>query len=157
MTRTSEKASTSSGTAATGAIFAVVVVAIGAFQFSRRNKGSVDRLVSRGMLDVDREKEDPYYKNAMRGVNKVMIEELTEEQISAARKRRAGDRRKANRDKLENFDIPSNHPWAEKKPVSSNDEELIKQRLDVKKGLPLQELQSRQGSQGAEQKDGEDG
>ena len=35
----------------------------------------------------------------MRGVNKVMIEELTEEQISAARKRRAGDRRKANRDK----------------------------------------------------------
>ena len=47
---------------------------------------------------------------------------------------------KDKKDNLEDFSIPDNHPWAEKKGVSEDDEELIKARLAVKRGLPLETL-----------------
>jgi hypothetical protein len=130
---------------------AVLVAVLGAIGIARktRRKGSVDRLVKRGMLEEYREREDPYYQNMMKNVNKVRVEPLSQAQIEDARKRRAGDlsaRGKTSRgvgkdkDSLEDFSIPDNHPWAEKKGVAEDDEELIKARLAVKRGLPLENL-----------------
>ena len=109
----------------------------------------MDRLVSRGMLDEDRENErDPYYKNMMKNINTVQVETLSREQIERARARRAGDLRKKREggeaDRLEDFAIPENHPWAEKMEVEDGDEELIKARLAVRRGLPLETLEDRQ-------------
>jgi len=109
-------------------------------------RGSVSTLVSRGMLDADREREDdPYYKGMMRNINTVKVDTLTQEQIEEARKRRAGERLKSagkgqGKASLEDFSIPENHPWAEKEAVGADDEELIKARLAVKRGLPLESL-----------------
>ena len=120
----------------------------------RRNRGSVDRLVSRGMLEEDREGKDPYYNNMMKNVNKLSIQPLSQEQIEQARKRRAGNVGKpkggsgSDKAKLESFDIPENHPWAEKTSVAKDDEELIKARLAVKRGLPLESLSDKESDQG---------
>lgn len=128
----------------------VVVVFLGLKKvFFGRRRGSVDRLVSRGMLDEDRENEsDPYYNNMMKNINTVQVETLSREQIERARARRAGDLRKKREggeaDRLEDFAIPENHPWAEKTEVGDGDEELIKARLAVSRGLPLETLEDRQ-------------
>ena len=132
-----------------GAVFAALVLALGISKVTRK-QGSVERLVSRGMLDEYRERQDPYYKNMMKNINKVKVQPLTQEQIEEARKRRAGDMRARGSqtsgakgkegENLEDFNIPENHPWAEKKDVSKDDEELIKARLSVRRGLPLESL-----------------
>src|SRR5689334_9116072 len=38
---------------------------------------------------------------------------------------------------LEDVDLPDNHPWAVKKPVSKEQDELIKARLSVRRGTAL--------------------
>ncbi|QDZ21032.1 hypothetical protein HOP50_05g35570 [Chloropicon primus] len=147
-----------SGTKVDPRIVGVLGVCVAAFLVSKvagRKKGSVDRLVSRGMLDEDRDREkDPYFQNMMKNINTVQVETLSRQQIEQARRRRAGDLAKKKKstggregDKLEDFSIPDNHPWAEKKEVDASDEELIKARLAVKRGLPLENLDD--GDQGA--------
>lgn len=112
---------------------------------SRWNRGSVGRLVSRGMLDEDREGKDPYNK-MFKNINTVKVQPLSRDKIEEARRRRAGSvamgqGSNKEKDSLKDFSIPDNHPWAEKKDVSSDDEELIKARLAVKRGFPLETLE----------------
>ena len=42
--------------------------------------------------------------------------------------------------KLDEVDLPDNHPFAVKKRVSKDEERLHAERLKVQRGLPLQDL-----------------
>eukprot|EP00884_Botryococcus_braunii_P012360 jgi/Botrbrau1/21124/Bobra.0061s0019.1 len=117
--------------------------------FSRlRGKGSLGELEERGLIDEDRHAkqlaDDPFYNKVMKNINTVAIDELSPEQIEAARKRRMRERDTADGD-IERIVLPENHPFAVKKKVSKEEEDLIKARLAVKRGLPLQDLQGTRG------------
>ena len=95
---------------------------------------------TRVMLSRDVRAKDFEMQNMMKNINTVKVETLSRQQIEQARKRRAGDLAKKKKgkggsegDKLEDFSIPDNHPWAEKKEVDATDEELIKARVENEK------------------------
>ncbi|KAK9903560.1 hypothetical protein WJX75_008961 [Coccomyxa subellipsoidea] len=108
--------------------------------------GSLDSLEGRGLINEERNvsNSDPFYDNVMKNVRTVQIEELSKEQIEAARLRRRRDRDVGSLD-LENVELPENHPFAVKKQVSKDEEELQNARLKVTRGLPLQDLSGSRG------------
>ncbi|CAL8465378.1 g4914 [Coccomyxa elongata] len=108
--------------------------------------GSLDSLEGRGLINEERNvsNTDPFYDKVMKNVRTVQIEELSKEQIEAARMRRRKDRDIGSLD-LENVELPENHPFAIKKQVSKDEEELQNARLKVRRGLPLQDLSGSRG------------
>lgn len=127
-----------------GAVF----VAYTFFRIFRKiqGRGSVNGLVSRGLVSEEKgiNRGDPYYKDIMKHVNTMQMEELSDDQIKAARARRSKERDTPRLD-LDQVELPDNHPFAVKKKVSKDEEELAKKRLEVKKGLPLQDLAGKRG------------
>lgn len=125
-----------------------VLVALGLSILKRlRRRSSVSDLEDRGYLDESRGNADPYLEDVMKNVNKVEYGELSEEQIAAARKRRARgmvDFRKAEPE------VPKDHPFAVKQELTPEEEELIQKRLSVRRGAPVQDLSGRRGYPGME-------
>jgi hypothetical protein len=103
--------------------------------------GSLDRLVTRGHLSEDRHREgDPFYDATMKRVNTVQYGELSSDQIAAARARRSRERSPSPALRLEDIELPDNHPFASRANVSAAEEELMLARLRVRRGVPLQSL-----------------
>jgi len=103
--------------------------------------GSLDRLVTRGHLSEDRHREgDPFYDATMKRVNTVQYGELSSDQIAAARARRSRERSPSPALRLEDIELPDNHPFASRTNVSAAEEELMLARLRVRRGVPLQSL-----------------
>ncbi|GBF89147.1 hypothetical protein Rsub_01864 [Raphidocelis subcapitata] len=87
---------------------------------------------------------DPFEREVLRNINMVAVEELSEEAIAVARARRSRESAYLKMD-LDEVELPDNHPWAVKKPVSKEQEAQIAARLQVRRGVP------RRGIEGAEQ------
>ncbi|KAK9802693.1 hypothetical protein WJX73_007339 [Symbiochloris irregularis] len=113
-------------------------------RFKSGNSGSMTTLESRGLIDEDRHGKDIFYTDIMKNVNTVQMEELSKDQIAAARERRLKERESWTVD-IDDIVLPDNHPFAVKKPVTKEDEELVEARLNVRRGLPLQDLSGRRG------------
>lgn len=130
------------------AIPGALLLAFAVFRIFKKiqGRGSVKGLVSRGLVQEEKgtNKGDPYYKDIMKHVNTMHMEELSDDQIAAARARRSKERDSPRFD-IEKVDLPDNHPFAVKKKVSKDEEELAKKRLEVKRGLPLQDLSGNRG------------
>lgn len=130
------------------AIPGALLVAFALFRIFKKiqGRGSVTGLVSRGLVQEEKgtNKGDPYYKDIMKHVNTVHMEELSDDQIAAARARRSKERDVPRFD-IEKMDLPDNHPFAVAKKVSKDEEELAKKRLEVTRGLPLQDLTGKRG------------
>ncbi|KAL0029419.1 hypothetical protein WJX77_006094 [Trebouxia sp. C0004] len=126
----------------------ILLVVFALFKIFKKiqGRGSVTGLVSRGLVQEEKgtNKGDPYYKDIMKHVNTVDMEQLSDDQIAAARARRMKERDIARFD-IEKMDLPENHPFAVAKKVSKDEEELAKKRLSVKRGLPLQDLTGKRG------------
>lgn len=107
----------------------------GAFLFSklRGARGSVGDLEARGMLDENRDvDEEKFYKRMMAGVNTIEMEELTDEQIAAARARRAQARSMTPAEieqELRALEVPQNHPWAQKVKLTAAEEAARTKRI----------------------------
>ncbi|KAK9805559.1 hypothetical protein WJX72_005072 [[Myrmecia] bisecta] len=129
-----------------GALLLIWVVLRIAKKLTKRNSGSMGDLESRGLVDDERGRtpgKDPFYDDVMKNMNTVAFEELSKEQIMAARKRRSLER-DADLD-LSKVELPDNHPWAVKKQVDPQEEELQKARLNIRRGAPLQDLSGNRG------------
>ncbi|CAL5222148.1 g4471 [Coccomyxa viridis] len=128
------------------AIFGLVAVLRILKAISNRDRGSLDTLQGRGLISEERSmaNTDPFYDKVMKNVRTVQYEELSDDQIKAARMRRSRDRDFTKVD-LEKVELPANHPFAMKKQVSRDEEKLQKARLEIKRGLPLQDLANNRG------------
>ncbi|KIZ07016.1 hypothetical protein MNEG_0943 [Monoraphidium neglectum] len=60
---------------------------------------------------------DPFEREVLRNVNMVAVDELSDEAIAAARARRSRESAFLKLD-LEEVELPENHPWAVRRPVS---------------------------------------
>ncbi|KAF8072862.1 hypothetical protein HT031_000522 [Scenedesmus sp. PABB004] len=76
-------------------------------------------------------RNDPFEKDVMRNVNTVQMEELSPDIIAAARARRSRERANQRLD-LEEVELPENHPWATRKPMSKEQDAAIQERLSVR-------------------------
>ncbi|KAK9835326.1 hypothetical protein WJX81_002171 [Elliptochloris bilobata] len=112
----------------------------------RGPQGSLNDLQYRGLVSDERGmvSNDPSYDKAMKNVRTMKIEELTKEQILAARKRRSREREGDSMD-LSKVELPSNHPFAVAEQVTEEEEELQRARLNVRRGPPLQDLSGTRG------------
>ena len=84
----------------------------------------------------------------MKNIKTVKIDPPTEEEMLAARKRRAGERdveRAQEGGKADGLEIPEDHPFASSERVAKEDDELIKARMKIKRGMPLQDLDGTRG------------
>mmetsp|Transcript_8717 Transcript_8717/g.23714 ORF Transcript_8717/g.23714 Transcript_8717/m.23714 type:complete len:211 (+) Transcript_8717:233-865(+) len=84
--------------------------------------------------------DEDHYSRMMKGMKTVKYEELSDEALQAARKRR---QREVAGDSLDfdNLDLPANHPFAVKQEVSKEEEEMQRQRLMARRGLSAQDLE----------------
>ena len=115
--------------AAGAAAAAVAAVMAAARAIARRGEGSVESIRDRGVMRQGNvARVGPGASDAMKKVNTVRAPELSEEAIAEARRRRARDLQ-TEEGGVAGMDIPDNHPWAEKKDVSQDELEEIKQRL----------------------------
>lgn len=77
----------------------------------------------------------------MRGVKTIEFEELSDDVIEAARRRR---RQEIVRDggvvDIDTIPLPENHPFAVKKQVSAEEEELQRLRLSTRRGLSAEDM-----------------
>jgi len=110
--------------------------------------GSMDNLVDRGYLNEGRGvRTDPFMAGVMKKVNTVQFEELSQDAISAARQRRSRER--ANfKVELDDVELPENHPWATKKPLSKQDDDAVKARLQVRRNRAAANEQNEAGANG---------
>eukprot|EP00889_Picochlorum_renovo_P005903 jgi/Picre1/32933/NNA_008262.t1 len=76
----------------------------------------------------------------MKGMKTVKYEDLTEEQVLAARRRRQKEVANDSID-IDNLELPANHPFAESRQVSKEEEELQRQRLLARRGLSAQDVE----------------
>lgn len=129
----------------------LAIVAV--FQLVKRftSRGSMDTIESRGLIaegEQSTQSNDPFYSRMMRNVNTVQYEELSAEQIEAARKRRSQDRRNNEKVDLSKIQLPANHPFAVSKELTEEEEQLQMARLNVRRGMPIKdvnELKARKG------------
>ncbi|KAI8476430.1 MAG: hypothetical protein J3K34DRAFT_401343 [Monoraphidium minutum] len=77
---------------------------------------------------------DPFEREVLRNVNMVAVDELSNEAIAAARARRSRESAYLKME-LEEVELPENHPWAVRKPVSEEQEAEITARLQVRRGV----------------------
>lgn len=130
--------------AAAALLFLGITRTIGAI----RRKRNASDLEARGMLDESRDQKDPYLEDVMERMGRVQYGDLSETQINEARLRRSRARRGKLPPNEEEIDIPANHPFAKREQISSDQEELMKQRMRVRRGLPLQDLRGTRGLPG---------
>jgi hypothetical protein len=108
---------------------------IGAWSRSRNRS-----LEERGYKPNGGASEDSYSK-AMKGMKKVQMEELSDEQVQAARRRR---RQEIDRDggtvDLDTIELPDNHPFAVKEKISDEEEEMQRLRLSARRGLSPEDM-----------------
>ena len=76
----------------------------------------------------------------MRGMNTVKYDDLSQEQMAAARKRRQREVANDSID-IDTLELPANHPFAVHQEVTPEEEELQRQRLLARRGLSAQDLE----------------
>lgn len=103
----------------------------------RRNRRNA--LEERG-FKRDTAADEDHYNRMMRGMKTVKYEELSQEQMAAARKRRQREVANDSID-IDNLELPANHPFAVHQEVSAEEEELQRQRLLARRGLSAQDLE----------------
>lgn len=85
--------------------------------------------------------DDKAYMRAIKGMKKVQYDELSEEAIAAARRRR---RREVEKDMLpmdlDKIELPENHPFAVRKKLAPEEEELQRSRLSARRGLSPEDM-----------------
>ena len=84
--------------------------------------------------------DEDHYNRMMRGMKKVKYDELSQEQMAAARKRRQREVANDSID-IDKLELPANHPFAVHEKVSPEEEELQRQRLQARRGLSAQDLE----------------
>lgn len=92
---------------------------------------AVSSLSKRGLLGEERA-TDKQYEKQVKGMRTLEIPELSEEEIEAARKRRAASRvtdPEQIKQELEQMEVPANHPWASKEMISEEEERRKHQQL----------------------------
>jgi hypothetical protein len=108
---------------------------IGAWSRSRNRS-----LEERGYKPNGGASEDSYSK-AMKGMKKVQMEELSDDQVQAARRRR---RQEIDRDggtvDLDSIELPDNHPFAVKEQITEEEEEMQRLRLSARRGLSPEDM-----------------
>jgi hypothetical protein len=96
-------------------------------------------------------RDDASVLGALGRVNLVKIKGLPEEEVLAARRRRAqqlseddddGGRRAVGMGAVA---IPEDHPFATRETVGPEDVDLLRQRLRIARGAPLQDLDGTRG------------
>lgn len=139
----------------------LILVVVSLFQIVKRftRRGSRDSLENRGLVietEQSHQSNDPFYSQMMKNVNTVQYDELSPEQIAAARQRRSQDRSEDEKVDLNKIQLPANHPFAVSKQISDEEEQLQNARLRVRRGVPLKdvnELQARQNRTSQQQQD----
>jgi hypothetical protein len=119
---------------ALAAMLAVTRVLGAVMRRQRRNA-----LEERGFKRESAADED-HYSRMMKGMKTVRYDELSEEQVAAARKRRQREVANDSID-IDALELPSNHPFAVKQEVSKEEEEVQRQRLLARRGLSAQDLE----------------
>eukprot|EP00878_Enallax_costatus_P009008 GHUV01009420.1.p2 GENE.GHUV01009420.1~~GHUV01009420.1.p2 ORF type:complete len:204 (+),score=46.40 GHUV01009420.1:606-1217(+) len=107
-------------------MLAAAALAVG-FVVKRLRRRSEDM----GYVYYSAGRNDPFMSGVMKNVNTVQMEELSPDIIAAARARRSRERANHKLD-LEDIELPENHPWATRKPMSQEQEAAIAQRLQVR-------------------------
>eukprot|EP00879_Flechtneria_rotunda_P015025 GHRR01015700.1.p1 GENE.GHRR01015700.1~~GHRR01015700.1.p1 ORF type:complete len:188 (+),score=62.94 GHRR01015700.1:198-761(+) len=106
-------------------ILAAVVVAAGCFLgWQKRQKSQAEQ----GYAYYTASRNDPFENNVMRNVNKVAFDELSADIIQAARARRSKELANIRLD-LQEIELPENHPWATRNPMTPEQEAAIQHRL----------------------------
>ena len=107
--------------------------------------GAVMRRQRRSALEErgfkrDTAADEDHYNRMMKGMKTVKYDELSDEAMQAARRRRQREVANDSLD-IENLELPANHPFAVKQEVSKEEEELQRQRLLARRGLSAQDLE----------------
>lgn len=103
----------------------------------RQNRRNV--LEERG-FKRDTAADEDHYNRMMRGMKTVKYDELSTEQMAAARRRRQREVANDSID-IDTLELPANHPFAVHQEISAEEEELQKQRLQARRGLSAQDLE----------------
>jgi len=107
-------------------------LALAAFQKIRSRSGSLRDLEERGALDKNRHvDEDAFYRGMMKNVRTVQTPELSADQISAARARRAQARSDdvSPEQLLDEVDLPANHPFAVKEELPEGADDRRREQM----------------------------
>jgi len=107
--------------------------------------GAVMRRQRRNSLEErgfkrDTAADEDHYNRMMKGMKTVRYDELSDEQMAAARKRRQREVANDSFD-IDNVELPANHPFAVKQEVTKEEEEMQRQRLLARRGLSAQDLE----------------
>jgi len=113
----------------------VVTRVLGTFMRRQRRSALEERGYKR-----DSAADEDHYSRMMKGMKTVKYEELSDEALQAARKRRQREVAGDSLD-IDNLDLPANHPFAVRQEVSKEEEELQRQRLLARRGLSPQDLE----------------
>lgn len=149
---TSPVTSTEAPSILSNAIWGVPVALVGLVIFAKilkASKGSVSHLEQRGLLDSDRKPNSatPWDADTVgAALNKVKYMDyspLTDDQILKQRKRRQMERDVVEV-KLEEIAIPENHPWATSAADDDLTDEMILDRLSLKRGIPRNRMDGQQ-------------
>lgn len=77
----------------------------------------------------------------MKGMRKTNYEELSDDAISAARRRRQREvEREGGAVDLEKIELPTNHPFAVKREMSMEEEENMKARSSARRRLSAEDM-----------------
>lgn len=107
--------------------------------------GAVMRRQRRSALEErgykrDSAADEDHYNRMMRGMKTVRYDELSDEAMAQARARRQREVAADDLD-IDNFELPSNHPFAVKEAVSKEEEAMQRERLMARRGLSKQDLE----------------
>jgi hypothetical protein len=107
--------------------------------------GSMMRKKRRNVLEErgfkrDTAADEDHYNRMMRGMKTVKYDDLSQEQMAAARKRRQREVANDSID-IDTLELPANHPFAVHQEVTPEEEELQRQRLLARRGLSAQDLE----------------
>lgn len=109
----------------------VALIGVAAILYKKlTGHGSLNGLEARGYMG-NRGRGDVLFQDMMKDVNTVRIETLSSSQIDAARARRSRERAN-HRVSMEEVELPPNHPWATRAPVSNEDHEASLQHLKLR-------------------------
>lgn len=139
------------------AALAGLVVALRAGRMLKKRMGGGSRLEERGFKKGG-VADDRAYAQAIKGMRRIQYDELSPEQIEAARRRR---RREVEKDAapldLEQIELPENHPFAVKKRLAPEEEALQRSRLSARRGLSAEDMRKLREQQAlADQMDAEE-
>ncbi|KAL4858888.1 hypothetical protein ACK3TF_001263 [Chlorella vulgaris] len=122
--------------------FVGVIAALRIAKMVKKNSAKSSRLEERGFKKGGIA-DDKAYTSAIKGMRKIQYEELSDEQIAEARRRR---QREVERDMapmdIDNIELPDNHPFAVKKKLAPEEEAVQRSRFSARRGLSQDDLQS---------------